>query len=211
VIVTRFKSEEEIYNVLKPFKKLVFIGCNICAAECNTSGEKILKEYKEKFEQKGFEVVYSMLIEGMCNQNLVKRDIKKFRDIEYDAVISFACGAGTQSVMRVGGKNVITLLNTIYLARKPRVGSFTESCIMCGDCMLNQTMVCPKTRCSKGITNGPCGGSVNGCCEVDPDRKCAWVEIYEKLEEKGETWRIEKIFQPLKNVNESKPRKDLNK
>lgn len=31
--------------------------------------------------------------------------------------------------------------------------------------------------CPKGLRNGPCGGTVNGSCDVLPDRACVWVKI----------------------------------
>lgn len=54
-------------------------------------------------------------------------------------------------------------------------------CRMCGQCVLHSTgMVCPMT-CPKNIRNGPCGGvRINGHCEVDPDRKCTWLEAHER-------------------------------
>jgi hypothetical protein len=48
--------------------------------------------------------------------------------------------------------------------------------------MLHQTGgVCPVARCAKSIQNGPCGGSQNGKCEIDPNIPCAWHLIYERL------------------------------
>ena len=43
-------------------------------------------------------------------------------------------------------------------------------------------MVC----CAKGLLNGPCGGvRKGGKCEVDPEKDCAWVRIYQRLEKQG--------------------------
>ena len=54
------------------------------------------------------------------------------------------------------------------------------SCQQCGQCLLSQTgYVCPM-NCPKGLRNGPCGGTLNGACEVLPDKKCVWVDIYQK-------------------------------
>ena len=53
-------------------------------------------------------------------------------------------------------------------------------CQTCGQCLLSQTSyVCPMT-CPKGLRNGPCGGTLNGACEVLPDRACVWLRIHEK-------------------------------
>ena len=41
------------------------------------------------------------------------------------------------------------------------------------------------TLCAKSLLNGPCGGAENGKCEVDPDRDCGWVLIYERLKKLG--------------------------
>ena len=53
-------------------------------------------------------------------------------------------------------------------------------CSMCGQCILKSTgLACPM-RCPKQMRNGPCGGSMNGKCEVYPDRTCAWHRIWER-------------------------------
>jgi len=58
------------------------------------------------------------------------------------------------------------------LVKKPIFG-----CQQCGQCLLSQTgYVCPMT-CPKGLRNGPCGGTVDGMCEVLPDRPCVWLRI----------------------------------
>ena len=41
--------------------------------------------------------------------------------------------------------------------------------------------ICPIARCSKSLLNGPCGGSENGHCEIDPSVDCAWQLIYDRL------------------------------
>jgi methylenetetrahydrofolate reductase (NADPH) len=38
--------------------------------------------------------------------------------------------------------------------------------------------VCPMT-CPKNLRNGPCGGTLNGMCEVIPEKPCIWVKVYE--------------------------------
>jgi hypothetical protein len=43
--------------------------------------------------------------------------------------------------------------------------------------------VCPQT-CPKGMRNGPCGGTLNGRCEV-VDKPCIWVEVYSRAKSDG--------------------------
>lgn len=59
-------------------------------------------------------------------------------------------------------------------------------CRDCGDCALpDVAYLCPEANCPKGERNGPCGGSADGLCEVEP-RRCVWVRAYERLKPYGE-------------------------
>jgi methylenetetrahydrofolate reductase (NADPH) len=52
-------------------------------------------------------------------------------------------------------------------------------CHSCGNCVLaDMEYVCPMT-CPKNLRNGPCGGTLNGQCEV-VDQQCIWVEVYDR-------------------------------
>lgn len=59
----------------------------------------------------------------------------------------------------------------------------TNDCMHCGDCALFDTaFICPMSQCPKGQRNGPCGGSMNGWCEVYPEEKeCIYVRAYRRL------------------------------
>jgi methylenetetrahydrofolate reductase (NADPH) len=55
-------------------------------------------------------------------------------------------------------------------------------CQACGNCVLGlMEYVCPMT-CPKNLRNGPCGGTFNGQCEVIPEQKCVWVEVYKRAQ-----------------------------
>ncbi|GAC1621717.1 MAG: hypothetical protein NVS4B11_14990 [Ktedonobacteraceae bacterium] len=71
-------------------------------------------------------------------------------------------------------------------------------CHMCGVCILQQTaLICPM-RCPKGMRNGPCGGpSLDGLCEVYPDKPCIWVDIYNRSQRFGLMGRMEKLQWPV--------------
>jgi methylenetetrahydrofolate reductase (NADPH) len=60
------------------------------------------------------------------------------------------------------------------------------SCRDCGDCSLPDIAYqCPEGACAKNQRNGPCGGSLDGQCEV-PGRRCVWAEAYARLKPYGE-------------------------
>jgi methylenetetrahydrofolate reductase (NADPH) len=65
-----------------------------------------------------------------------------------------------------------------YISKRPLYG-----CRMCGDCTLYASaFICYEKACPKKMLNGPCGGSLDGWCEVHPGRKkCLWVRVYERL------------------------------
>jgi methylenetetrahydrofolate reductase (NADPH) len=56
-------------------------------------------------------------------------------------------------------------------------------CRNCGECTLDKlAFLCPQADCAKYLLNGPCGGSLDGWCEVYPGKKkCFYVRIYERL------------------------------
>ena len=61
------------------------------------------------------------------------------------------------------------------------------NCMNCGDCgLFDVAFLCPMSQCPKNQRNGPCGGSYEGWCEVNPDKKCVWVRAYERLKGHGE-------------------------
>ena len=73
-------------------------------------------------------------------------------------------------------------LNTSNMGAPEEQGVYMEKCGGCGDCVLHLTGgICPVARCSKTLMNGPCGGSQNGKCEIDPETPCAWDQIYHSL------------------------------
>ena len=54
-------------------------------------------------------------------------------------------------------------------------------CQSCGNCVLSHTgFICPM-RCPKDLRNGPCGGAMDGMCEVDMSKRCVWDEIWESV------------------------------
>lgn len=59
-------------------------------------------------------------------------------------------------------------------------------CRECGQCILTETrLICPMS-CPKGLRNGPWGGTIEGLCEVYPDKECVWVRIHNRIS-KGST------------------------
>jgi methylenetetrahydrofolate reductase (NADPH) len=79
-----------------------------------------------------------------------------------------------------------------YLSKKVLYG-----CKMCGDCTLYACgFLCYQSGCPKKMLNGPCGGSINGYCEVYPEKKrCYWVKVYHNM--KGERQHVTFVAPPI--------------
>ena len=77
------------------------------------------------------------------------------------------------------------VINRIFTGAEYFAKGVIFDCRCCGQCLLSHTgYVCPMA-CPRQIRNGPCGGSLDGWCEVYPDRKCVWVRIHKRVSRGG--------------------------
>lgn len=214
MIVTERKPLEEISEVLKGHKKVFLIGCGECSTTCHTGGEKEVLEMQAYLESQGKKVTGWNIPNAPCIAAQTKaafaRNMAALKDS--DAILVMSCGLGVQSVKQNDrfGLAVYPALNSMFGTLMDAKGSFYEVCSNCGDCVLDQTgCICPVTRCSKGLLNGPCGGVIKGKCEVDRSRDCAWVLIYQELEKKGQLDKMKAISGPRNYSKSTKPHKVL--
>jgi ferredoxin len=201
MIATKQKPFQEILESLQGERNIFIVGCGDCAAICHTGGEEEVWAMEEKLTAHGKKVVGTAVIDVACHTLKVRTVFNELKERidEADGLLILACGAGVQSASQVTAKTVHPGLDSLFLANIKRHGEFMERCSMCGQCVLDLTRgICPVTRCAKGLLNGPCGGVKDGKCEVDPDRECCWVEIYQRLKERGELDRL-RIYQPPKD------------
>jgi ferredoxin len=201
MIVGEQKPIAEIMKLLGDAEKVLVAGCGTCVTVCFAGGEKevgILASalrMMSKLEDHPMEVD-EVTVQRQCEWEYI--DPLKEKLAEYDAVLSLACGIGVQA-MNERFPNAITLpgLNTTFLGLPEEQGVWEERCQACGDCILGVTGgICPIARCSKQLLNGPCGGSQNGVCEVDPDVPCAWQLIWERAEKLGKMDQLLEIQPP---------------
>lgn len=202
MIVTEKKPLEEILANLGNEKSIFLIGCGECSTTCKTGGEKELLEMKEKLIALGKNVTGYAIPKAPCiASQIVMAQAKSRKEIESaDSVLIMSCGLGVQSVKENlrSKKDVHAGCNTLFISTLDKSGSIlSEKCSACGDCILDLTeAICPITRCAKGLLNGPCGGANKGKCEVDKEKDCAWVLIYNALKEKNKLGNLQKIQKP---------------
>jgi ferredoxin len=201
MITAERKPLSEIKEMIAPYRKILIVGCGSCVAECASGGEKevgilaSLLRMDARKETRDLEVK-EITLDRQC----VYEFIDQLADLidKYDAVLSLGCGAGVQAVAEVFSQAIVVpALNTTFIGETKEAGLWVENCRACGDCKLGYfAAVCPVTRCSKGLFNGPCGGSKDGKCEVDPDTPCAWQLIVERLDKRGQLDLLEKVYPP---------------
>jgi len=137
--------------------------------------------------------------ELQCEPESVKAVLEKLTG-QYDVILSMACGAGVQTIVKAH-PTVIALpaLNTNFTGMAEEHGIWTEVCLACGDCVLGRTAgICPVTRCSKQLLNGPCGGPMKGKCEISKEVDCAWQLIIDRLTALGQLHLLDELF-PVKD------------
>lgn len=204
MIISKTKPYHIIKKSLEGEEGIFIIGCGLCATQCQSGGEEQVGQMKERLANDGKVITGTLMIEAVCHVLNTKKELSKLKGEinETDGILVMSCGAGVQSVrINTPDKNVHPANDTLFLGNIYRIGQFYEHCSLCGECLLDETGgICPVTRCSKGILNGPCGGMDNGKCEIDKERDCAWVLIYNQLEKEGRLDKIKPIFEP-KNFN----------
>lgn len=185
--ITEQKPLEEVMQSLDKCDRVYLIGCGTCATMLHTGGKSEVLEMKDKLEAAGKKVTGWMVIPTACDE--LTRDALEETASDIDAadgILVMTCAFGVQTVALYTDKPVYPALNTLFIGMEESPGYFTEVCAQCGSCVLGQTAgICPLVRCAKGLLNGPCGGTNNGKCEVDPEKDCAWTLIYERLKKQG--------------------------
>ena len=205
MIITKQKDFNELLSSIG--KEPVFIiGCSECATMCHTGGEKEVLEMKGALEEKNIPVTGWVILEPACHLQNDKRILRKYKDRVNKAnkILVLACGNGIQTVSEIiENADVIAGNDTLFLGEIKRANEFEKRCNMCGDCIEDLFGgFCPVSRCPKSMLNGPCGGSIDGKCEIDSNIDCVWDLIYKRLKEKKQL-QLLKIIQEPKDWSKS--------
>ncbi|MCX8022444.1 MAG: methylenetetrahydrofolate reductase C-terminal domain-containing protein [Syntrophorhabdaceae bacterium] len=214
MIIANRKPFEEIVDMLKPYKRILLLGCNECVTVCAVGGAKevaVLSSELAMYRAKEGQPIdiKEHVLERNCDPEYVEALIQVIGDRE--VILSMACGCGIQFVgERYRNIPVLPGVNTTFYGVTEEHGVWTERCQGCGNCILDKTMgICPVSRCAKSLFNGPCGGSQGGNCEVNKDTPCAWQLIVDRYKERNMLHRYLEL-QPIKDWSTSRdggPRK----
>jgi len=201
MIVASRKPISEIKQVLAGHDKVLFVGCGTCVTVCLAGGEREVgimsyaMRMARRLDGRPIEIE-QVTIERQCENEFIQELAPAAE--RNAAIVSFGCGAGVQAIAeRFPEKPVYAALDTQFLGILEEQAVWTEKCLGCGSCVLSDFGgICPITRCAKRLLNGPCAGSTEERCEVDPDRPCAWQLIYRRLKAIGQLDNLERIVPP---------------
>ncbi|MFO8009486.1 MAG: methylenetetrahydrofolate reductase C-terminal domain-containing protein [Dehalococcoidia bacterium] len=202
MIIVEQKPLEEMHRMIAPFEKVMILGCGTCVTVCNAGGERevaFLHEALQFADARNGDrehVFVEHTLKRQCDEEFLDLVSGEIADI--DAILSLGCGIGVQSIAgRFPNTVVLPGVNTSFLGMAREFGVWDERCAACGDCRLEETAgICPITRCTKGILNGPCAGTKNGKCEVNPEMDCGWALIYRRLEGLGQLDKMRRYYPP---------------
>ena len=186
MIIAEQKPIDEIKGYLDGHRRILALGCGTCVTVCLAGGERETAVLASVLRLAGDWEIIENTIERQCDAEFF--DPIRSQVESCDAILSLACGVGVQLAARLfPDKPVYPALNTKFMGTNEAGGKWQENCLACGDCKLGVFGgICPVTRCSKSLSNGPCGGSADGMCEVDPKQiECGWQLIYDRLKALG--------------------------
>jgi len=197
MIIGEHKPIKELLEMIDGYNSILMVGCKGCVTVCNAGGKtevEILSAALRMARQlKGKPVTIDELtLDRQCEPEFIAWLDDSLKKSNYDAIISLACSIGPQYIAEAFESMVVLPgLNTSFMGGTLEHGIWGEYCAACGNCLIhNFGGLCPVTRCAKGLLNGPCGGSLDGRCEVNSEMECIWQLIYERMKKLGQLDRL---------------------
>ena len=201
MIVVKQKSLDWVLERLEGCRRVVVLGCGTCSTLCFAGGEREVEEIccsmQLALRGKEAEIEFEgRTCKRLCDWEFVEPMAESLK--EADAVVSLGCGAGSNLLAdKLEGVHVLPGVDTLFLATNETPDSWKETCASCGTCVIDRTFgICPVARCAKTLLNGPCGGSQEGKCEVNPDTECAWARIIARGTALGRLDELEEVVPP---------------
>ena len=217
MIVAEQKPLEEIRQMAAPYERILILGCGTCMTVCGAGGERevsFLHHTLRMAEAKSGDQAHAFsehTLKRQCDVEFLDLIADQLEGV--DAILSLGCGIGVQTIAeRFMDVPVLPGVNTSFMGMAKEWGVWDERCNACGDCRLADTAgICPITRCTKGILNGPCAGTKNGKCEVNKEMDCGWVLIYQRLERLQQLENMRRYY-PARNFQAvPRPRRIVSK
>lgn len=192
MIIGERKPFDEIIKLIgEPSgKNIVVLGCDSCMAVSLAGGENEVADLVRELSSHSDSNKLGWKVEGRTLKRQCERKFEEeVSDVINDSsvVVSLGCGVGAQMLSEnFSDSTIVPAINTSNMGAPEQRGIFKEKCMGCGDCTIQTTAgYCVLARCAKGLQNGPCGGTIDGKCEIDRETECVWELIYNSLKRRG--------------------------
>jgi hypothetical protein len=106
MIVTNSKPYGVIKGMLKKWKKIGIVACNMCARVCETGGRAKMEELAERLKKDGYNVVDTELVPMACNIDAVKKP-----NYEADMLVVLACDSGAFTLQSLFPSKIVIPAN----------------------------------------------------------------------------------------------------
>jgi len=217
VIIAQPKPLEETRRMITPYQRVLIVGCGTCMTVCDAGGEREVSYLRNALQVaqaksgNGTHTFSECTLKRQCDPEFLNLLADKVGDV--DTILSLGCGIGVQAIAeRFPDIPVLPGVNTSFMGMAKEWGVWDERCAACGDCRLEETAgICPITRCTKGILNGPCAGTKNGKCEANKEADCAWVLIYKRLEKLEQLDKMRRYYPPRNFRTIPRPKRIVSK
>lgn len=154
------KPLEQIFEMVKGYKRVLVIGCGGCTSVCLAGGQREAIALADELSTcaRSAQVPQQhdyATVERQCNPEFLEEI--EGRVANADCLLSMACGAGA-GLMADAFPAIPTFpaLDTMFVGVDRDVGLYEERCRSCGTCMLGDTGgICPVTRCLKASSTAP--------------------------------------------------------
>ncbi len=217
MIVAEQKPLEDIIRMIVPYERVLILGCGTCMTVCDAGGEREVSflhnalQLAQARSGEGAHTFSEHTVKRQCDPEFLEALGEKTADV--DVILSLGCGIGVQAIAEyLPDMPVLPGVNTSFMGMTKESGVWDERCAACGECRLEDTGgICPITRCTKGILNGPCAGVKNGKCEANKDMDCAWILIYQRLERLQQLDKMRRYYPPRNFRAIPRPRRIMSK
>jgi len=186
VLLSSWKSTEELTFILKNMKCVVVFSCNVCANLNGTGGPEGLAIMKDLLKTLGKTIIDARTVNICCSEEIMKQTVRIYLEPvreKCDGLIMLSCAGGVKTAFLCNpGVPVVTALDSIGSGSISRQENLVAKsrCVACGNCVISYTGgICPVSECPAKKKYGPCSKApVSGeKCGIDESRLCIWKEI----------------------------------
>jgi hypothetical protein len=199
MVLTEYKSPEEIKHSLGDARRVAVFSCGGCANMNQIGGLRGMRFLRKQLREWGYEVVVAASPVGCCSTAVMGRAVETHiepRRESVDALVQISCMAGIKNAFYFNpGLKVVAAADPMGVETLLPLDAYYSDpgedlvafglCQPCGHCVLSFTTgICPYVECPSKSLYGPCenapGPNDGESCGRDEGRRCVWRIIEDR-------------------------------